>query len=65
MGNKRVSLEQIISLGLRENKGVLIVDVHKDSPAEKADIRQGDVIIGFDGKEINWYGDLINYSGHT
>jgi serine protease Do len=40
------------SFGLKSAKGVLVSDVVKDSPAEKAGLKQGDVIIRFDAKEI-------------
>jgi len=40
------------SLGLSEDKGALVVDVTKDSPADKAGIMTGDIILSFDGKEI-------------
>jgi S1-C subfamily serine protease len=33
--------------GLPVETGVLVIDVEKDSPAARADIRQGDLIIGF------------------
>jgi serine protease Do len=37
---------------LKEDYGTLVADVIEGSPAEKAGIRRGDVIIEFDGKEI-------------
>ena len=40
------------SLGLKENKGALVAQVVPGSPAEKAGIEQGDVIVGFDGKDV-------------
>ncbi len=41
------------SLGLPEERGALVVDVNKDSPAKKAGIIPGDVILKFDNKEVN------------
>ena len=38
--------------GLKEEKGVLVGDVTEGSPAEKAGILRGDVIVEYDGKEI-------------
>jgi serine protease Do len=38
--------------GLREEKGVLVGDVTEGSPAEKAGILRGDVIVEYDGKEV-------------
>ncbi len=40
------------SFGLSTTEGVLISDVSKDSPAEKAGLKRGDVITRFDGKEV-------------
>jgi serine protease Do len=39
--------------GIKEEKGALVGDVVEDSPAEKAGIRRGDVIIEYDAKEVN------------
>ena len=38
------------SLGLDDAKGALVADVVKDGPAESAGLKQGDVIVEFDGK---------------
>jgi len=40
------------SMGLKEKKGALVAQVVTGSPAEKAGIEQGDVIVEFDGKEV-------------
>jgi serine protease Do len=40
------------SFGLSTTEGVLVSDVTKDSPAEKAGLKRGDVITRFDAKEI-------------
>ena len=47
-----VSEELSKSLGLKTNKGALVSEVVEGAPAEQAGIRQGDVIVAFDGKEI-------------
>ena len=41
------------TLGLSEPKGALVADVVKDGPAEAAGIKQGDVIVEYDGKAVN------------
>ncbi|HZP43258.1 MAG TPA: DegQ family serine endoprotease [Candidatus Binatia bacterium] len=41
------------SLGLSEPKGALVADVVKDGPAEAAGLKQGDVIVEYDGKPVN------------
>ncbi len=40
------------TLGLKDAKGALVASVIKDGPAEKGDIKAGDVILIFDGKEV-------------
>ena len=44
---------------LSVDKGVVIVEVLPDSPAEDAGLREGDVIIAFEGKEIDTSADLL------
>jgi serine protease Do len=44
--------------GLKEPKGVLIADVVQDSPADKAGITAGDIILEFDGKKVDTPQDL-------
>jgi len=46
------------SFGLKEKKGALVAGVVSGSPAEKAGIEQGDVIVEFDGKEVTDSKDL-------
>ena len=41
------------SLGLDDAKGALVADVVKEGPAEVAGLKQGDVIVEFDGKPVN------------
>ncbi len=40
------------SLGLEDTKGALVADVVKEGPAEAAGLKQGDVIVEFDGKPV-------------
>ncbi len=47
-----MSEELADSFGLDENKGILVSDVQTDSPAEKAGLQQGDVIISVQGEEL-------------
>jgi len=41
------------SLGLEESRGALVADVVKDGPAQAAGIKQGDVIVEYDGKPVS------------
>lgn len=47
-----VSEEISDSLGLDKARGALVTQVIEDSPAEKAGIEAGDIILSFDGKDI-------------
>ena len=40
------------SIGLQKTNGALVLEVTKDSPAQKAGILSGDIITSFDGQEI-------------
>ncbi len=40
------------SFGVKGIKGVLVGDVTEDSPAERAGIKRGDIIVKFDGEKI-------------
>src|SRR5262247_1156711 len=44
--------------GLKEPRGVLIADVVKDSPADRAGLTSGDVLMEFDGKRVDSPQDL-------
>ncbi|NGX42533.1 MAG: hypothetical protein K940chlam7_00813, partial [Chlamydiae bacterium] len=60
-----VSLQQISqdlaqAFGLKSTEGALVSDVTKDSPAEKAGIQQGDVILEYDEKKVNNIATLRN-----
>jgi serine protease Do len=46
------------SMGLQESKGALVADVVKDGPAAAAGLKQGDVIVEFDGKPVEDSADL-------
>jgi serine protease Do len=46
------------SFGLKEAKGALVSEVIKDSPAARAGLRRGDIIVSLDGKEVDNIGDL-------
>jgi len=62
---QKVTPDLAKSFGLKENRGALVAEVVEGSPADKAGIKQGDVIISFNGKEINEYTDLSRMAGLT
>lgn len=53
------------SFGLESDKGALIASVEKDTPAEKAGLKAGDVILVYDGKTINEGSELPRYVAAT
>lgn len=53
------------SLGLKEEKGALVGDISKLSPAIKAGVKEGDVILRFDGKEVEKSSQLPRLVGET
>jgi serine protease Do len=46
------------SFGLDTEKGALVADVMKDSPAEKAGLKGGDIILEYDGHPVKEMGEL-------
>jgi serine protease Do len=46
--------------GAKNSGGALVGDVAKGSPAERAGIRRGDIIVRFNGREVNDVGNLRN-----
>jgi serine protease Do len=55
---QRVTPDIAESLGMKTAQGALVADVVKDGPASKAGIEVGDVIIKFDGKDVEESTDL-------
>ncbi len=53
------------SFGLKDKHGVLVSDVYKGTPAEKAGIERGDVIVQFDGKSVDEPKDLSRMVAST
>jgi serine protease Do len=47
-----VTPEAAKSAGIEERKGALIAEVVKGGPAEQAGLRQGDVVIAYEGKDV-------------
>jgi serine protease Do len=60
-----VSKEVAESLGLGKPQGALVSNVEAGSPADKAGIEAGDIILKFDGKKIEKSSDLPRAVGGT
>ena len=61
----QVSREVAESLGLGAARGALVRGVQAASPAEKAGVEAGDIIVKFDGKTIDRSSDLPRLVGGT
>jgi serine protease Do len=61
----QVSREVAESLGLGAVRGALVRGVQSGSPAEKAGVEAGDIIVKFDGKNIDRSSDLPRLVGGT
>jgi serine protease Do len=53
------------SLGLGKQQGAFVTGVESGSPAEKAGVEAGDIIVRFDGKSIERIADLPRLVGNT
>ena len=60
-----VQKEVADALGLSDTTGALVSNVEPNSPAEKAGIASGDVIISFNGEKIKNWSDLPRLVGQT
>ena len=43
------------------NKGIYVAQIIKNGPAAKTDLKEGDIIVSIDGKELNTMNDLREY----
>lgn len=55
---ERLDSDKIIRLGLESPRGAYVHEVLKDQPAQQAGLAIGDIIIGFDGRQVNSPFDL-------
>ena len=53
------------SFGVSDTNGALVTSVVPGSPADKAGIKSGDVIVKFDGKDVSGPSELKNLAGAT
>lgn len=50
---EEVTTERAKELGLSEERGAIIMKVVKDSPAEKAGLKENDVVVSYNGRRID------------
>lgn len=62
---QEVTPELAASFGLKELKGALVAAIEKGSPAEKAGMQPGDVILKFEGKDVTSSSALPRMVGAT
>lgn len=62
---QKVTPEIASSFDLQEDEGALVSDVEPGSPADKAGIKRGDVIVKFDGKKVEDITDLTTSTAVT
>jgi serine protease Do len=62
---QKVTPEIASSFGLNEDEGALVSDLAPESPAEKAGIVRGDVIVEYNGQQVNDVSDLTNMAAVT
>lgn len=65
IGIQEITKELADSFGMKNTNGALVAGVEKGSPAEKAGLEAGDVILKFDGKPIGSSSDLPRIVGAT
>ncbi len=53
------------SFGLKEARGALVSDVFQGGPADRAGIKQGDIIVAFNGKNVKNSNDLPRIVAET
>ncbi len=62
---QEVTRELADSFGLESTRGALVAAVEKDSPADKAGIEAGDIILSFNGRQVEKSSDLPRIVGNT
>ena len=62
---QNITPELMAAMSLSSRDGALVSQVAKDSPAEKAGLKEGDVIVGFNGRDILDSDDIRNAVGYV
>ncbi|NCA71017.1 MAG: Do family serine endopeptidase [Sphingobacteriia bacterium] len=55
-----LTLELAESFGMQQGEGILVAQVSQDTPAAKAGLRQGDVIVAYRGEPVSDVGNFRN-----
>jgi len=58
---QEITPEMVEYFNLPDRKGGLIAAIFPDSPAQKAGLKEGDIITSVDGKEINTLHDILKH----
>lgn len=59
VGLQAARLSEVIAKELEQETGLLIVSIENDSPADKADLLVGDIIVAFDGESVEQLDELL------
>jgi serine protease Do len=59
IGLQDLTPELMNNFNVKEKEGALISQIYEGSPAEKADLKTGDIIIQIDGKKIKDSQDVV------
>lgn len=60
IGIQNLTSDLAESFGIKQVKGILVTQVYGGSPADKAGFKQGDVIVGYNGRSVSDVGELRN-----
>jgi serine protease Do len=62
---EEVTAERMKDLNLREERGAVVMKVAEGSPAEKAGLKENDVIVSFNGRRVDTVRELQRLLGET
>ena len=62
---EEVSPERTKELGLKEERGAVVMKVVSDSPAEKSGLKENDVIVSFNGRRVDSVRELQRLLNET
>lgn len=62
---EEVTPERAKEMGLSEERGAIIMKVVKDSPAEKAGLKENDVVVSYNGRRIDTMSEFQRLLGET